>query len=132
MGEHEVEKYPTLKWGHPEYLEDYQGQLDFDSLDKFSQDNLKPLCSMAAPEHCDSEQQGLVAEFKNLTAREVKAKIKVEEKAFAELQKWHSKQRRVLDKETRLLKKQSRNISSVVDFSCPRVGPLAHLQPHRT
>merc|ERR1719445_978594 len=41
---HGVQGFPTLKWGNPAALEDYQGGRDFDSLKTFAEENLKPMC----------------------------------------------------------------------------------------
>eukprot|EP01083_Nonionella_stella_P263522 895102_1 len=42
-----VKGFPTLKWGDPTALEDYQGGRSYDDLLKFATDNLKPICSPA-------------------------------------------------------------------------------------
>mmetsp|Transcript_132649 Transcript_132649/g.343262 ORF Transcript_132649/g.343262 Transcript_132649/m.343262 type:complete len:135 (-) Transcript_132649:24-428(-) len=40
---HSVRGYPTIKWGDPEDLQDYQGQRSLEALLKFAQENLGPL-----------------------------------------------------------------------------------------
>ena len=44
-----VRGFPTLKYGDPAALEDYQGSRTYDDLKKFATDTLKPVCSVAVP-----------------------------------------------------------------------------------
>ena len=39
-----VRGFPTIKYGSPSALEDYEGGRDFDSLKKFADENLGPSC----------------------------------------------------------------------------------------
>lgn len=39
-----VEGFPTIKFGDPANLEDYEGEREFDDLAKFAKDNLGPRC----------------------------------------------------------------------------------------
>ena len=39
-----VEGLPTIKFGDPANLEDYEGEREFDDLAKFAKDNLGPRC----------------------------------------------------------------------------------------
>ena len=48
-----VKGFPTLKWGDPSVLQDYQGGRDFDSLKKHAEENLKPMCSPSNIDRCD-------------------------------------------------------------------------------
>lgn len=54
---HGVEGFPTIKWGDPSSLEDYDGGRDFNGLKKFADENLKPLCSPANIDLCDEEKK---------------------------------------------------------------------------
>eukprot|EP00929_Paragymnodinium_shiwhaense_P070797 TRINITY_DN3590_c0_g2_i1.p1 TRINITY_DN3590_c0_g2~~TRINITY_DN3590_c0_g2_i1.p1 ORF type:complete len:126 (+),score=41.77 TRINITY_DN3590_c0_g2_i1:238-615(+) len=47
---HEVRGYPTIKWGPPDEMKDYQGGRSYDDLKKFAEENLGPQCG---PEHMD-------------------------------------------------------------------------------
>ena len=38
-----VRGYPSIKWGDPSDLQDYQGGRDFDALKNFADENLKPI-----------------------------------------------------------------------------------------
>merc|ERR1711871_1560655 len=48
-----VQGFPTIKWGDPSALEDYQGGRDFDALKKHADENLKPMCSPTNIDLCD-------------------------------------------------------------------------------
>jgi len=47
---HEVQGFPTIKWGSPDELKPYEGGRSFDALKKFAEENLGPQCG---PEHMD-------------------------------------------------------------------------------
>merc|ERR1712157_452428 len=54
---HGVQGFPTIKWGDPSNLEDYEGGRDFASLEKFAKENLKPMCSPKNIDLCDDEKK---------------------------------------------------------------------------
>merc|ERR1719449_331923 len=60
---HGVQGFPTIKYGDPSALEDYEGGRDFDALKKFAEENLKPMCSPSNMDLCDDDQK---AELKTL------------------------------------------------------------------
>jgi hypothetical protein len=58
-----VKGYPSIKWGDPSALEDYKGGRDYDSLEKFATENLKPVCSPANIDICDDEKKATIEKF---------------------------------------------------------------------
>merc|ERR1719383_1558987 len=52
-----VQGFPTIKYGDPSALEKYEGGRDFDSLKKFADENLKPMCSPSNMDLCDDDQK---------------------------------------------------------------------------
>merc|ERR550537_1728676 len=54
---HGVEGFPTIKWGDPSALEDYDGGRDFEELKTFVDANLKPMCSPKNIDLCDAEKK---------------------------------------------------------------------------
>jgi len=60
---HGVRGYPTIKWGDPSALEDYKGGRDLDSLKKFAEENLQPMCSPSNIELCDDEKKAEIKKF---------------------------------------------------------------------
>jgi len=74
-----VQGFPTIKWGDPASLEDYQGGRDFDALSKFAKENLKPVCSPSNIDLCDDEKKAKIEELQGLSADDLDAKIKEKE-----------------------------------------------------
>lgn len=66
-----VKGYPTIKWGDPNNLEDYKGGRDYDSLEKFAQENLKPQCSPANIDLCDDEKKATIEKFLGMAGDEL-------------------------------------------------------------
>jgi thioredoxin-like negative regulator of GroEL len=79
-GKHGVQGYPTIKYGDPNNMEDYQGGRDFDDLQKFAKENLGPSCGPANLDLCDAEQKAKIQGFQALSADELTKKIEAEEK----------------------------------------------------
>merc|ERR1712115_768640 len=63
-----VQGYPTVKYGDPSALEDYQGAREYEELAKFAKENLKPMCSPVSLENCTEEEKTEIAKFEELTA----------------------------------------------------------------
>merc|ERR1712025_890151 len=59
-----VQGFPTIKWGDPSSLEDYQGGRDYEALKKFAKENLKPMCSPANLDLCDDEKKKKIEDKK--------------------------------------------------------------------
>jgi len=75
-----VKGYPTIKWGDPADLQDYQGGRDFKSLKKFAEENLKPMCSPKNIDLCDADKKAAIEKFMNMPAAELDTLISTEEK----------------------------------------------------
>ena len=75
-----VRGYPTIKWGDPADLQDYQGGRDFASLKKFAEENLKPMCSPMNIDLCDDDKKKQIEEFQAMSDEEMDAKIAEYEK----------------------------------------------------
>eukprot|EP00746_Dinoflagellata_sp_MGD_P160697 gnl/MRDRNA2_/MRDRNA2_87568_c0_seq1.p1 gnl/MRDRNA2_/MRDRNA2_87568_c0~~gnl/MRDRNA2_/MRDRNA2_87568_c0_seq1.p1 ORF type:complete len:170 (-),score=67.07 gnl/MRDRNA2_/MRDRNA2_87568_c0_seq1:257-766(-) len=70
-----VQGFPTIKWGDPSSLEDYQGGRDYEALKKFAKENLKPMCSPSNIDLCDDEKKKKITDLQALPADELKAQI---------------------------------------------------------
>jgi len=84
-----VQGFPSIKWGDPSGLEDYQGGRDYDALKKFAKENLKPLCSPMNLDLCDEEKKAEITKYQAMPADELskaidekKAEIKTAEETF--------------------------------------------------
>lgn len=79
-----VQGFPTIKWGDPSNLEDYQGGRDYDSLEKFAKENLKPMCSPTNIDLCDDDKKATIEKFLGLAGAELDKLIEEKEKLLAD------------------------------------------------
>ena len=84
-----VRGYPTLKFGDPSDLQDYQGGRDLESLTKFATENLKPMCSPSNIDLCDDEKKAEIKKFSDMVdahldnlIAEKEAELETTEKTF--------------------------------------------------
>merc|ERR1712187_678529 len=95
---HGVQGFPTIKWGDPSALEDYEGGRDFKELKKFAEENLKPLCSPANIDLCDEEKKKQISELQALPEKDLTAKIEKIEKEMKEVSEQFDKEVEELQK----------------------------------
>ena len=70
-----VQGFPTLKYGDPNNLEDYEGGRDLEELTKFAEENLKPMCSPKDLDLCEEDDRKEIEGFMALSAEDLAAKI---------------------------------------------------------
>jgi hypothetical protein len=111
--ENGVRGYPTIKWGDPNDLEQYKGGRDFDTLKKFAEENLKPICSPFNMDVCDDSAKAEIKKYQDMSEAELDAAVKEKddalvkaEKDYQELEKSLKSQRGVL-KAVKAFKKSS-------------------------
>jgi len=80
-----VRGYPTIKYGDPSDLQDYQGGRDLDSLKKFAA-GLGPQCSPANIDLCDDAKKAQIKEFLALGEDKLAAQVKEKEKEVEKLE----------------------------------------------
>lgn len=79
-----VQGFPTIKFGDPADLEDYNGGRSYEELSAFATENLKPICSPTTVENCDDEMKQKIATLMEMSAEEIMAATTgVEEKMLA-------------------------------------------------
>ena len=83
-----VRGYPTIKYGEPSDLQDYQGGRDYDALKKFADENLKPMCSPVNIDLCDDDKKKEINDLMALSAEDLDAKISAEEKKLEEAEQY--------------------------------------------
>eukprot|EP00592_Proboscia_alata_P028156 CAMPEP_0194442332 /NCGR_PEP_ID=MMETSP0176-20130528/126066_1 /TAXON_ID=216777 /ORGANISM="Proboscia alata, Strain PI-D3" /LENGTH=232 /DNA_ID=CAMNT_0039268409 /DNA_START=185 /DNA_END=883 /DNA_ORIENTATION=+ len=83
---HGVKGYPTIKWGDPAALEDYQGGRDFDSLQKFASESLKPMCSPNNIDLCDDEKKAEIEKVQAMSDEELAGAITKDPAALEDYQ----------------------------------------------
>lgn len=89
-----VQGYPTIKYGDPtdkSGMKVYEGGRDFESLKKFAEDNLGPICGPASMDACDDEERQQLEGFLKQSASELEKTVKKLDKGFADRQKKLSK-----------------------------------------
>lgn len=79
-----VKGFPTLKWGDPTDLQDYQGGRSLDDLRKFAEENLKPQCSVANIDLCDAEKKAQIEKYLAMSEEDLKAAVAAEETKLEE------------------------------------------------
>jgi hypothetical protein len=70
-----VQGFPSIKWGDPSSLEDYQGGRDYEALKKFAKENLKPMCGPANLDLCDDEKKKKIEELQAMAPADLQAKV---------------------------------------------------------
>jgi thioredoxin-like negative regulator of GroEL len=79
-GKFGVQGYPTIKYGDPNNMEDYQGGRTFEDMQAFAKENLGPSCGPANLDLCDADQKKSIEEALALSADDLAAKIAEGEK----------------------------------------------------
>ncbi|KAL7551917.1 hypothetical protein ACHAWF_015124 [Thalassiosira exigua] len=82
--EHGVQGFPTLKYGDPSDLQDYQGGRSYDDLKKFAEENLKPMCSVANVDLCDADKKALIESYLAMSVDDLEKLAKEGEKKIAD------------------------------------------------
>merc|ERR1712224_475831 len=72
---HGIRGYPTIKWGDPSALEDYDGGRSLSDLQTFASENLKPICGPKNLDLCDDEKKKEIADLMALADADLDAKI---------------------------------------------------------
>mmetsp|Transcript_79021 Transcript_79021/g.246091 ORF Transcript_79021/g.246091 Transcript_79021/m.246091 type:complete len:128 (-) Transcript_79021:154-537(-) len=81
---HKVGGYPTIKYGDPSDLKDYQGGRSYDDLKKFADENLGPTCGPTNLDLCSAETKTKLEVFMKMTADRLEGKIRNAQKVLAE------------------------------------------------
>jgi len=82
--EHGVQGFPTIKWGDPSALEDYEGGRDYEELETFANENLKPMCSPSNLDLCDAEKKAQIEGFMKMSIEDLDTKISEGEASLKE------------------------------------------------
>jgi len=112
-----VRGFPTIKWGDPNALEKYEGGRDFDSLQTFASENLKPVCSPANIELCDDDKKAEIEKFQAMSSDDLKAAIKEKEGEQDDAEKTFKKSVEALQKKYESLQKDKEDSIKAVKAS---------------
>merc|ERR1712196_190073 len=109
-----VQGFPTIKWGDPSGLEDYQGGRDYEALKKFAKENLKPMCSPANLDLCDDEKKKKIEELTALGADELKKQIEEKKAEMETLEEtFESEVKKLQESYEKMQKEKEETISNV-------------------
>ena len=70
-----VEGFPTLKYGDPSDLQDYEGGRGYDELLQFATDNLKPMCGINNLDLCPKSKRAEIEKLLNMDVEELTAAV---------------------------------------------------------
>merc|ERR1712032_141634 len=82
-----VQGYPTIKYGDPNNLEDYEGGRDLKALTAFAKENLGPRCGPANLDLCDEGNKTMVEKFMKMDSDALQKSIKEKEDSMAKVEK---------------------------------------------
>ena len=109
-----VKGFPTIKWGDPNALEDYQGGRDYDALKKFADENLKPVCSPGNIDLCDDEKKAEIEKLQAMSDGDLDTAIKEGETKIEDAEKNFKDELETLQKNyERLMKEKDATIAEV-------------------
>ena len=128
-----VRGYPTIKFGDPSALEDYKGGRDYDSLKKFADENLKPMCSPSNIDLCDADKKAEIEKYQAMSAADLDAAIAEKTKALddaeetfkngvSELQEKYQKLMEAKDKTLEDIKNSGLGLMKAVKASAGKKG----------
>jgi len=71
-----VQGYPTIKYGDPGDLKDYEGGRSYEDLEKFAEENLGPTCGPANLDLCDEKKKKKVEEYMAMSLDKLEGKMR--------------------------------------------------------
>jgi len=81
-----VQGFPTIKYGDPNDLQDYQGGRKFEDLNAFAKANLGPQCGPKNLDLCDDAKKADIAKFSAMSVSELDAFIEKGKATIQELE----------------------------------------------
>mmetsp|Transcript_79390 Transcript_79390/g.140125 ORF Transcript_79390/g.140125 Transcript_79390/m.140125 type:complete len:162 (+) Transcript_79390:224-709(+) len=84
-----VEGYPTIKYGDPSDLQDYEGERELKALKKFAKTELGPQCSPANLDLCSAEKKKQIEDFLAMPAEGLVESITSKEEELTKASKDH-------------------------------------------
>merc|ERR550517_1873231 len=109
-----VQGFPTIKYGDPSALEKYEGARDYDSLKKFADENLKPMCSPSNMDLCDDDQKAELNKLLEMDVADLEAAITDGEKKIEEAEEtFKTELQKLQDQYQELMKTKEDTIAEV-------------------
>lgn len=101
-----VRGFPTIKYGDPDDLQDYEGGRDLKSLKEHAKTKLGPQCGPKNMDLCDAAQKAKIDEVMAMSDADIAAKIKEGEKAMEDAEANFKKEVEKLQKKYESLSKE--------------------------
>jgi len=79
---HDVNSYPTLKYGDPKSPDDYAGLRDFNSLKEFAAESLHGICGPGKLELCDEATKAEIQKYQSLSKHELAMAISAKQAEY--------------------------------------------------
>merc|ERR1719324_946331 len=115
--EHGVQGFPTIKYGDPSALEDYEGGRDYDDLETFAKENLKPMCSPKNIDLCDADKKAEIEKFMKMSAEDLDAEIEKKDAEFKEAEETFDAEVQKLQEKYEALEKEKTEKQAAVKAS---------------
>jgi hypothetical protein len=71
-----VSGYPTIKWGDPADLKDYEGGRSLEDLKAFAEENLGPTCGPENLDLCEAKKKKKIEDYMKMPLDKLEAKMK--------------------------------------------------------
>jgi len=124
-----VQGFPTIKFGDPNALEKYEGGRDYDTLKKFADENLKPMCSPGNMDLCDDDQKAELDTLLKMDLGDLEAKIQEGEKKIDDAESnFKTELQKLQDQYQQLMKDKEETIASVKSSG---LGQMKSVLAHR-
>jgi len=108
-----VQGYPTIKYGDPNGLEDYEGGRDYADLKKFA-DELKPSCTPVQLDACSDEEKELIIKYEAMPVSELTSGVEEKEQKIKDAETTFEKEvEKLQEKYESLEKEKSDTISEI-------------------
>jgi len=115
--EHGVQGFPTIKYGDPSSLEDYEGGREYDELETFASENLKPMCSPKNIDLCDAEKKAQIEGYQKMSAADLDAEIEKKDAEFKEAEETFDAEVQKLQEKYEQLEKEKTEKQAAVKAS---------------
>lgn len=103
---HKVQGYPSIKWGDPSDLKDYNGGRTFDDLKTFADENLGPTCGPDSLDLCSEDEKKAIKKFMKWDVDELEIKIEEAEEKVSRVEKKAQKEVDKLESQVSSLQKK--------------------------
>jgi len=124
-----VQGFPTIKYGDPNALEKYEGGRDYDSLKKFADENLKPLCSPSNMDLCEEDQKAELEKLLAMDMADLEKAVKDGEDKIANAEKtFKTELQKLQDSYQQLMTDKDNTIAEV---KASGLGQMKSVMAHR-